>query len=231
MGQGQQGHAPNAPVSGGYGHDCSVDTFSFGAALAGRDKDIDQLPSSRGPKVVFSNANSPADLLFSNGQIQPHTFFPFDNKGPLDHSPRISYIANNRSGSSSSSSSSSRSNSSRRNLHQGSQQGPSINSHKSSPKRPSDPAQAKVRSTPLNAYLRQAPASKVKESKLRITDILGHQESKIKNPTKTRPVRAQETSGQGKGLFRSFLTACRECHALEPTSQVDRLPGKIGVHS
>lgn len=221
MGKGKQ---ETAPVSGGYCHDRDVDNFSFGGSVVCRAEDIDHLPSSHSFKNRFSDTNSPADLLFSNGRILPHTF-PFENKGPLDSSPRPSCTSNSCSRSSSNSS---RSNSSRRNLHQSSPKRPSNNFNPSSPKRPSDPAEANVRPISSNAYPRQAKASTTNASQARTTDILGRQGTRIKNQTRTKP--AQENSGQGKGFFRSFVTACRECHALEPSSQVDRLPGKIGVH-
>lgn len=198
------------------------DSFSFSSTPNQEDSEFEFRFGSLIPYLP-SCKTSPADYLFLNGRLQPHSFplsFASDGVGStVATTSQTSSIGSkdsllsSRSNSTNSSCSSARtssSDSSERRLFQNASSVVSLSGCPRHHRRPLGCSQRWLYITPLTTLYRDA-------SKRR-RQVHQQTKEKKKKTIKVMPLRF------GRRIFRWFFTTCRQCHAMEP-SKAHKKPG------
>ncbi|XP_068638600.1 uncharacterized protein [Aristolochia californica] len=229
----------SSPHGNSVGKDFDEDTFSFAAMdPANRISTSSYLDPTENTDDASGDL-SPADILFFKGQLVPHPFPSQSfNKPRTDtdlcrsgsYTTSISKsdsLASSRGNSSRSSNSSSRNGSSRQNSAKrqlGSEKvliGPSVAPDKKQVQLP--PYSGIPVRQRLSASAAPTVISPLKLHRRRNSELSVAQESAAKASGK-KEIKGSpgSTSWLVRKIFRPFVSACRECHALEP----DKLPAK-----
>ncbi|XP_058085879.1 uncharacterized protein LOC131232996 [Magnolia sinica] len=206
------------------------DTFSF-AALAVQDKPTDEQALDQG---TAANTDSPADFLFANGQLLPHAF-PVLSDSSRKSISKESLTSSSSKGSSTTSRSSSTSMNSRQNSNSnGSDSERVVASPTSGPVikhvrfRSFDAAAAKHSKGQLVTGVPSGRKSTAEVSRRKKVNAMEQKDRRKRQMTKNQ---ASGNSSAGRGIFQSFMSACRECHALEPSMQVESQKMAYGTWS
>ncbi|KAL5972543.1 hypothetical protein ACLOJK_039347 [Asimina triloba] len=199
-------------------HDWDDDAFSFEATETPQGK------AMMGEEGPLTPSDSPADFLFANGHLLPHAFRPPPDSFRKSIS-KDSLTCSSSKGSSSSSRSNSTGGNSRLDIDSKSS---SDDAEKAVP--PGKPVIKHVRFRSRDDIAPSLPRwhfmlSPGRESsaelspRRRMADGKERQDRRGRNPTHTN--QSSGNSSAGCGIFRSFVSACRECHALEPSMQAE----------
>ncbi|KAA8526816.1 hypothetical protein F0562_008955 [Nyssa sinensis] len=192
--------------------------------------------------VTPGSPNSPADHLFFNGRLLPHAFPSQPANAMRSYSRSASRrssvsskdsLVSSRSNSTNSSSSCS---SARTSVSDASERKPLSNGKTGSRTTVSREIYQANKPVLIPQYgssqrwqfITPAPVLKHQVSHQKKAEIMALEELRLKNQAKDK---ARKRSGLCRRFFRSFVSACKECHAIQPSKRNDVLQGNMELHA